>query len=190
MKWLIPLSRSITIWNYMVAGETPSELVKASPHQREAPRQHRENHTRLWGRSCPSPPCCSHKQAVLLSWKPKKQEYFPFLPSSFAKTKLHLSSVAIVMHGANFLKCGVSQGGSCPLASDGVSVMVLALAVQFIWAGKAHEEQHSVLHRVSSAANFPEPPGLFRASTPSPSPSPIALSPGTAPSLCKELFPQ
>ena len=38
MKWLIPLSTGITIRNYMVAGETPSELVKASPYQREAPR--------------------------------------------------------------------------------------------------------------------------------------------------------
>lgn len=80
MKWLIPLSTGITIRNYVAAGETPSELVKASPHQREAPRRLRENHTRRWGRSCPSPPCCSHEQAVLLSWKLKRQEYFPFFP--------------------------------------------------------------------------------------------------------------
>lgn len=39
MKWLIPLSAGITVWNYMVAGETPSELIKASPHQREASRK-------------------------------------------------------------------------------------------------------------------------------------------------------
>ena len=77
-KWFILLSTGIMVQNYVVTGETPSELVKASPHQREAPQGLGENQTGLWGRSCSSLQLCSHEQAVLLSWKPNRQEYFPF----------------------------------------------------------------------------------------------------------------
>lgn len=75
------------------------------------------------------------------------------------------------------------------LASDGVSVMLLALAAQFIQAGKAHEEQHSALHASQQRSKLLRPPWALQTRRTFSIP-PIAVSLGTALSLCKELFPQ
>lgn len=83
MKPLIPVSAGITIWSYTASGESPPDLIKASSHQREAHRRGRENHTKLWGRACPSSSCCFCELAVLFSWKHNGQEHSQSLPPSF-----------------------------------------------------------------------------------------------------------
>lgn len=66
---------------------------------------------------------------------------------------------------------------------------LLAPAVHLIWAGEACEEQHSALHLSQQHCKLLRPPWPFQTMSTF-SIALTAVSTGTAPSLCKELFPQ
>lgn len=156
MKPLIPVSAGITIWSYTASGESPPDLIKASPHQREAHRRGRENHTKLWGRACPSSSCCFCELAVLFSWKHNGQEHSQSLPPSFFFFFFPVfcqDQAAPLLHCHSYTWCKFSQMGRFPerilypLASDNISMMMLlVLAVWFTQTGEALEEQHRAMH--------------------------------------------
>lgn len=122
---------------------------------------------------------CSHKQA----WKPKRQEYFPFLLSPFAETKPQL-----------FVWCKFSQirgnfqSLSCPLWSLIASVWC-SFHLQFSSPGLAkHRRRSTALGSSQQSCKLLRLPWAFQSRHNSPSPDCCVLRP--SPSLCKELFPQ